>query len=159
MPDYPLINNDEANRAKLQPRKATANPTLDKAIAQLERIYPADMLGTKVNSMSWDSPYIGSNVAGSTNTDSGDVEINPFITTAFPQGLTEQTLAHELQHVRQHRTSGPVEHLKNLMLGYDERPEEKEARTAANSYNTLMGVKGNWESDPSVFNYLPKRLK
>lgn len=119
------------------------DPAIDRAVAALQGEYPTDLRGVDVQPMNWRDPLAGSTVTGITYTDrpldAQSIELNPALTSAFPQSTVNNTLAHELQHVRQNRAAGSQEnaiaqHLKELDAPYNKRPSEEEAFAVGSDY-------------------------
>lgn len=158
MPAAVLQGLKEAINRKILPRQASSAPWLDRAVAELSKVYPKDTIGLDVAENSWDHPTAGSTELGTTQIADDQIRTNPVL-SIFPQGLTEQTLAHELQHVRQNRAGGREAAKYEGYLPYNARPSEKDAMKAGNAYNTLKGRTGDWEADLSQYAGIPRLNK
>lgn len=147
----------------IYPRPLISDPALQRATTKLDKRFPTDMAGVDVQPMSWLNPSAGSNVLGSTDVKSGPqkIEVNPALSMAFPPSAIEHNLAHELEHVRQNRsTSMPaLKALEELRQSYFDRPSEKAARDAAHRYDQETGAPTSWSADQKVLAALPKLPK
>lgn len=139
MPDYPPIDAlQQAVQRRILPTQAgEASPVALRALANVAKQYPADMMGVRVHEMPMTDRHAFSNTLASTTMkgqsrlgngftehDPEEIMINPGVTAVFPQAQVEGTLAHELEHIRQNRTGDPeIRHYQH-MLPYESQPDE-----------------------------------
>lgn len=150
MPDYPPITGlKTAVERKLIPQGATdASPVALRALAVLGKQYPADTAGVRVQDMPMDDPRAFSSTLATTpikgaNTivglperDPETITVNPAVSAIFPQSSVQDTLSHELEHIRQNRYGrNPLMRLAdNIELPYDQQPDENAAFAAQRQY-------------------------
>lgn len=134
--DLRKLEEDVHRRILPRPASPTSSPLTDRAVEALRKAYPADMTGVDIQDMPWTDPKAASTIFGKTSPES-EVRVNPIIGAAFPQEVAEETIAHELQHVRQNRASRDpqMDMLRELKIPYEQRPSEIEATNAAIDWN------------------------
>lgn len=141
----------------------TTNPLLNEVMWRMQRDTPADFRDLTVSSMPMSDPNALTMVMGTTpfkpNQAAQSIQINPG-TIAFDPTLTQSTMAHELQHVRQNRTPQTLGHVlmtKYLMstAPYLDQPNEKNAVDTETAYDQSHGLPSSWQADPTVLNALP----
>lgn len=141
-------------KAKIMPRMPTQYPQFDRAVREIEKTYPADMVGVDVKPMDMMNPLAFSNVLGATDHKDNQITINPAVPMAFsdPQALTEQTIAHELQHVRQNKSGHPGRTFAEMtsLNDYFNEGAEKDARAASESYSAMKHQPTSFSLDPRV---------
>lgn len=164
MPDYPPIEGLKAAvDRRIQPIPAgAASPVVLRAAEALRKTYPADMYGTKVADMPTTDPRAFSDVGAYTpidmsripgslfspHSDQESMVVNPALSATYPQTMVEDTMAHELEHVRQGRTQDVMDRIRQHSLPYEDRPNEKAAFDASAAYRHARYAKPSWKFEP-----------
>lgn len=133
-----LAEEAQKRLSTMMPRPASPEspPVLDRAVERVRQAYPQDMAGTSISMWPIVDYFTGSTLMGRTPSNpTGEIQLNPLYTTLIPQEGIEETIAHELEHVRQVRRGQAPE----LNTEYGKRPSEIEARAAEDRYNRLRG--------------------
>jgi hypothetical protein len=162
---YNQLSNQAANNKKrMMPRGAFSYPMVGRAVNEVEKRQP-DLRDIPINVDPWTDKYAGSSDVASTpprfKGQEQEIRLNPAL-MAFPQGLTENALAHELQHVRQNRNIDPnnpeqlAKYASEFAMPYRMRPSEKEGFAAGDAYNKMRGLPDNWVADPEVLHAFPR---
>lgn len=144
-------------------RAASGYPPLDRAVDKMDREFPADMVGVDVKPRSWMNPISGMNIAGDVDIESFDphqraqINIDPQLALAMDAPGLEQTVRHELEHVKQLRGGHKDEMLSALQRqGYSSRQYEKDAYAAGSAYTKSHGGQQVFHNDPDVLAQFPE---
>lgn len=150
----------------LAARPATGNPSIDRAMFAMDKIYP-DVHDVQAEPM-W-GPEMYSNILGRTPiTKANTIMVNPLHAALSPQSAIDETVAHELEHTRQFKAD-PLPQDKagmsdwalrqQLNKPYDQRRPEIEAEAAASRYSDQRIPDKTHEGIiPSVANDFYKQL-
>lgn len=164
MPSDPSLDDLKAAiLAKLQSNlhqpAGSASPVALRALDALKGMYPKDATGVTVEEMDWTrNPNAFTEVIGATRVRSPKrIYLNPFFTALSPQPFIEESVAHELEHVRQLQDGPPKieESIREMDIPYWQRPSEIAARRAAQAYGQARG----WESLSPALPARTRKLK
>lgn len=146
----PIAGLKNLQRNLRNPGADEGSPVALRALAALSKQYPADTVGTRVKDMPLDSKYAFSSRLASTpsqavntalelpGSDPNTITLNPALSMSWPQPMVEQTMAHELEHIRQNRANlDPLKALSEYTMPYEEQPSEQSAFKAGDAYAKL----------------------
>lgn len=116
-------------------RPALGNPSIERAMNGLDKIYPKDTAGVEAVP-DW-SPNMFTNTAGFVqDSDPSIIHINGLMSALSKQPDVDFVAAHELEHTRQFKDPQEkrIMGLARRFMPYEERPHEKLADLAGEQY-------------------------
>lgn len=125
----------------IQPR-TVGDPVLERAInrIRLSHLFDPELQNANIQPMNWNENLATSNIMGIT-TPQNQITVNPTMLSLFPEYNTDETLAHELTHVRQNLGSlADLLKYENL-LPYKNRPKEIQAESVAKEFRNRIPLK------------------